>query len=482
MSNAEIWRQLNEMAAACGKSMQSPQTGFVHYYPQAAEGEAHHPIPVYENFLFALALLRTKTAEGIAEAKGLIAKLLPFQTKEGNFPINLHEYPVCHDAYFAIQLLPCFYRILSAFQSVLGAELAKELHEAAAKSLCYALKTSEQFALPDTYLIKLGAAAAAFKDPAGEKLLQQAPKTADSLYWYQPAAIADTLSSLQLIYPSIANSPWSGFWEHVVKTWHQPTCTYIGPSLKEFQKNTEPQPSLYDLLLGSYAGAFSRRVKVRQPYHLQAVLAYPAQDEFPLPALPFSYAGVFQENRWIVVQHPQYAYSAMEKKERGNRAAEQGFHPLRMIWGSAEATHTFVMQGGNWQAFSFEPAPDGIDCVLDLDTPYTEEDREKQREVIFFTNLSAETSLSVDGQAATTFLPSQTIEIIQKGFGLKLNFLPQSSSAKFQGHLMRGNRPAQTAAKGPQRFAAFDWQIFLRTIRRDHPCRVKTTLRVVPGC
>ena len=81
------------------------------------------------------------------------------------------------------------------------------------------------------------------------------------------------------------------------------------------------------------------------------------------------------------MQHPQYAYSAMEKKERGNRAAEQGFHPLRMI-GDRLRPPTHLLCKGEIGELFFEPAPDGIDCVLDLDTPYTEEDREKQREVI----------------------------------------------------------------------------------------------------
>src|ERR1700737_1946760 len=109
-------RQLTELAVNAGRSFQSSQTGFVHHYYHAENDQDAHAIPLLENFLFALALLRTKTAENMTEAKTMIDRLLWFQSpceeSKGNFPIYLHDYPLCRDWWLGIHLLPVFFRIL----------------------------------------------------------------------------------------------------------------------------------------------------------------------------------------------------------------------------------------------------------------------------------------------------------------------------------------------------------------------------------
>lgn len=464
------------------KALVNSQTGFIHFCSSALPEEIHYSIPLYENFLFSLALLQEKTQETIGEAKTLLTKLLPFQTGEGNFPLHLHEYPICHDRYFAIHLLPCFYRILSPFKSVIGSELSHKLTQAKEKLVAYSLKQAEECTLPDTFLIKLGASLHAFGYKEGLLFLEKAPKTADCSYWYQPSLIGDVLSSLQLIYPSLENSPWRNFWEHVNKTWHKKACAFIGPSLKEFQNYDEPKPSLYDLQMGSYFGNFSKRALKFQPYHLQYALVNSREDCIGSSAFPSTYSGTFQGNPWVVVQQQNYGLSAMASIAPRNRSNEQGFHLLRLVWGSHAFTHSLVAQGGNWKAFSFELAKDGIDCFFDLDLPCEEEEREKQREICFFANLSPDSILTVDGKSSTIFLPGQKIELRQKEFCASLVFQLVDSSGNFQGHLMRGNRPSQVGDKGIHKFSSYDFQIFLRTISRLHPCRIKVSLRVHAGC
>jgi len=54
-------KALIEQAITSGRNFQSKQTNYIHYFPNQKQGEAHHAIPIYENLLFALALLRSRS-------------------------------------------------------------------------------------------------------------------------------------------------------------------------------------------------------------------------------------------------------------------------------------------------------------------------------------------------------------------------------------------------------------------------------------
>ena len=81
---------LHNLALEAGKRRLSPQTFFIH------QGDL---IPVTDNFLYALALMRTKVADRILEARDLLERLLPFQLPSGNFSIHLHEWPNANDRF-----------------------------------------------------------------------------------------------------------------------------------------------------------------------------------------------------------------------------------------------------------------------------------------------------------------------------------------------------------------------------------------------
>lgn len=108
-----------DLAVSAGQKRQSARTGFVH------EEEI---VPLYENFCFALALFRQKTAESVNQAKALIGRLLAFESA-GNFPLYLHDYPRCHDFYMGLRIAPILIHLLRDFSSVLG-ELKGKIEEA----------------------------------------------------------------------------------------------------------------------------------------------------------------------------------------------------------------------------------------------------------------------------------------------------------------------------------------------------------------
>lgn len=100
-----------DLAVNAGQKRQSPRTGFVHF---------DDTIPIYENFCFAFALLRQKTAESVTAGKELIAKLLAFQTENGNFPIYLHDFPRCYDFNMSLKVASILIYLLRHFSNILG--------------------------------------------------------------------------------------------------------------------------------------------------------------------------------------------------------------------------------------------------------------------------------------------------------------------------------------------------------------------------
>ena len=74
---------LNDLALQAGEKRLSSVTGFVHF------GDT---IPVFENFCYALALMRRRTTASFQAGEALVQRLLPFYTGT-NFPRFLHTYP-----------------------------------------------------------------------------------------------------------------------------------------------------------------------------------------------------------------------------------------------------------------------------------------------------------------------------------------------------------------------------------------------------
>lgn len=127
MRTEELKKQIRflDLAVQAGRKRQSARTTFVHQ---------EELIPIYENFCFAFALFRQKTADSVTEGKELMERLLAFQTSEGNFPVFLHDYPRCFDFQMGLKIAPILIYLLKFFRPVLG-DLKNKVEEALAKTL-----------------------------------------------------------------------------------------------------------------------------------------------------------------------------------------------------------------------------------------------------------------------------------------------------------------------------------------------------------
>lgn len=482
-------RVLLEHTIRYGRSKQSPLTGFVHLCYQKPEEDEKSCIPIVENALYALALFHTRTMENINEGKELISKLLHLQSKEGefttgNFPVYFHEYPHCCDRLLVVNLLPPFYWILKLYASVLGTELKKKLEVSLLKGLEHSLKAYREKKLPFSFSLKIGASALAVGrllqnqewEKIGEGIVQElcAPQALNSLY--SPGICGDVMISLQMIYSEISLSSWGFLWTYLVKTWHRGTCCYIGPPLKDYQYGKEPQPTIYDLFFGVLTGEFSHRALLPSSCLLQGVLIRPSQDQLPVFSYPFTYETEINGGKWHVEQGDHYAYCTFTYDQQALNLPEKGLHELRLIWGSQKLVHTFVCQGGNSKQTTLVNRADGVDFYFVLGEQPPVDDREKSREAIFYFDAFEGQQITVEDQKTTTFQLGEHVNIVSDSFNIQVQFELVEGDGAFFGHLMKGNRPSQLANKGENRYQSYDWQLFMRTLRRSDHCLLKASV------
>ena len=484
---SDLSKVLSEWALAAGRYLQSEQTGYVHCY-FGGNQQGAQTIPLVENVLFVLALLRSRLVEQIQEAKVLLKGLLAFQNLQegdsyGNFPVYLHQFPVCTDPIVSLQLLAPFYWILKQFGHILGSDLRLQLEQAARLALEYSLRFHIIKPLPYSFAIRLAAAQFSYGSLWGQLEWQQEGKEQlDQLAkqqlegWMTTTHLGDILVGLQMIYPSLINSPWKSLWQRMEQTWHHQTGCYIGPCIREWQEGDEPQTNLYDLYGGYFAGCFSRRATLLHPYHLHGALIHPSSDKFDINTPSFFQKGLLKQQAWQMIGSLEWAYTVLEKKESYHPSVDKTVTPFRLIWGDRHRVHSLVCQGGCYEKVEGMMEKNSIQLIFELKDSPEGEERTQHREIEFFVDFHPDILFTLNGHTANTFELGQQVTLSFGKHQLLLTFDLLQGEGSFLGHVMRGNRPSQVDNKGERRFQAYDWTFFLRTIRRQSPCRLRATL------
>ena len=480
----EPLRLVLEMALSYGKKLKSSQTGYLHYHYNTIDEPIHQSIPTTENLLYALALLKSRMIENVNEAKTILQNILHFQSETGNFPIYLHDYPHCKDRFLAVQVGIVFYWVLKQFPTILGSELKNSLESSFNKIIKHCLLMHNEKAAPYPIALKIAAISkmggAILNDESmiiqGETLLRSLQTQQHYLSWYSPDTLGEMLSALSIIYPSLKESPWSQFWTHLESTWHHNTCSYIGPSIKEFQEGYEPQVTLYDFFMGYYSGKFSARALKESPYHLKAILIPPSEDRISIPEYPIIIQGAIEGSKWTTRQEKFFAYSLIERTEGLKIIQEKAFHPMRVIWGDHQFTHSIVCQGGNSQTINYSETGNQITLNLSLNSVPELEEREKAREALFYLDASTDSEFFVEGHKSSTFRLDEAITVLCKECSFRFTFQLTEGEGRFIGHRMLGNRLSQICKNG---YDAYDWILFLRTLARSEQCKLSITLDII---
>ncbi len=416
-------RKSIELALAAGERRWSEQTKFVHHYESADPDEVHYTILVLQNFLYAAALMGTRQAEQVQKATDLLERLMPYQNSEGLFPVYLHHYPACHDRYIGMRLIPVAQYICREFGHVIPRTLKSKL---------------EKIALDGT---PLRVACCRGEEPQVELTNEI----------YVPQQLGEIYLYLRMVYPSLSESPWKWLWEHIQNNWNHQIHRFVGPIHQAFQRGFEPETTLLDLIMADATGVYPQSVLEDHPIHLYGAIIPELKDPLTLNEEKVSIS---------------FASDAKQAK---------GFYPFLMQWGSAGRAHSFALQGVD--GIQGMQEGDKIKLKIPLNEESPGEDRDKQREVKFFFDVQ-DVDIRIKDIPATTFEVGDPITLQFKEHTLKLRFSLEGEGT-FLGHIARSNRPAQVKAKGSRRFDAYDWTLFLRTIKREVPCEMAVDIEVV---
>lgn len=482
----EISKQMIEMALNAGRHFQSKQTGFVHYFHQAREGDPHQAISLYHNFLFVLALFRSRIIENINEGKGLLDRLLIFQNQleksKGNFPVYLHDYPNCWDHFLGIYLLTPFFWILKYFGHILGQELKGKVEVAAKALFNYAAKLESEKKLPFYVHTRLSASKLAFgelwKDvnllESGNRCLQNLQEQGDMDAWDSTESLSHLLIGLQMVYSNIKDSPWQNFWKYVVKTWHYKTCTYIGPCIKEKQLREEPQVSLYDYLMNYFSGQNAARIKILQISQLEAALIHPSETVIENGS-PLHLKGIQDSNQWSVLNEKEWGLTLLEWNG-GSTPIEKIFTPFRFVFGDSMRAHTFVSQGNHCNKINYALEGSEVSLFFHSTEDADLENRDRQKEINFYLDFHEGMQFFVAGASSNTFKLGEKVEIRSGSQKIEMVFDCLEGDGQFLGHISKGNRPSQIDPKGDNKFHAYDWHFFIRTVRRKGKCVLRARI------
>lgn len=429
--NTDLKRFLIDLNIETGRKYQSAQTGFIHYCYETPYEMTRDTIPLLENACFALALFRSRQSEHVLEGKALLEKLLAFHI-DGQFPIYLHEYPLCKDRCLAINLIPALFWIYNDFQAVLGEELKAKLLSVLSQIVIAGKKIHAERPLPKGIEMKLRA----FKKDVDFSSFKptSAQEWADFLIAYQMVG-KDNLAPLS----------------DLMQDWDPTLLAYVGPQRFQKQYQEEPLLSLYDLFMGQLGGAYPKRVKKTHPIHLQAALVQPFVSSLP--------PSVNQEEL-------SYAFCKQEEPQ----------DPFTLLWKEGDHLHSLICACKKG-TLDVKKAESSAELTFDFSEELPKEGQE-QIEFSLFCNLHNENTDSqnqilIEGKKATTFQLFDCVEILSNKMKIELRFVCQGVVF---GHLLRANRPSQEKVKAAPLFAVYDWQIALRTIKREPKCQLKVFL------
>ncbi|MBA3602491.1 MAG: hypothetical protein H0W50_02375 [Parachlamydiaceae bacterium] len=503
-THSEGMRQLLELAICCGRGWQSPQTGYIHYFYSQQDESYHHPIPTYENMLFILALFRSRIVENINEGKDLLKKLLRFQSiekgMEGNFPVYLHDYPLCKDSLCGAQIVVPLYWIYKNFNHILGTELKDAVKNSLISLQTYCLSRIQEKSAPFPIAMKIAAGALSvgqmFENETflkkGEILFNDLVNQSDQTAWNSPIALSELIIAFQMLSPSLSENPQlKGFWNHLLATWHPDIGAYCGPGWKEYEWRKEPQVTFYDYFMGYLSSSYSQRCFADHPIQLQAALVHPSDDRIPsieskTIAKPEEYEGMIRGLPWKFVKHPNLVFSLLAKDNSIFEVQEKAFIPLKILWNTSQRLRSFVCQGGCFEKIDFKITKSGKENEIEMYFYFKEveeggvnERMENDDEIGFYLDYHEDTKIAVEKMPANTFKLDEEITFEDENVTIALCFSLHEGDGSFLGHLIKGNRPCQRATTGANRFAAYDWHVFLRTIQRSEVCTIKATLRMV---
>ena len=143
-----------------------------------------------------------------------------------------------------------------------------------------------------------------------------------------------------------------------------------------------------------------------------------------------------------------------------------------MLCGDVKNQYSLVSQGGNVEAVDYSIKDHCIQMRFSLGIPVESDRPGDNRDICFYVSMTENLSILIGGEKATVFQLSDTVTIQTDNDILEMKFILEEGEGQIVGHIMPGNRLSQTTLNYNSAIRPFDWQIFLRSLRRSSQCRI----------
>ncbi|MCX6988049.1 MAG: hypothetical protein NTZ52_00850 [Chlamydiae bacterium] len=411
-------RHLIDMHINEVKKRLSPQTGFLHLFYEDPYGKTQNTIPILENMYYVLALFRTRLTDPILEARQLLDKILAFEVT-GNFPIYIHQYPVCKDRSLSIHLLPVLHYLLRDYSAVLGEELLHRIEALSIRVIDRALAVQAVKKLSLSASMKLQAYTGC--------LIKQEPMSA--VEW------GDYLLSLHMM---PANVWINDEIRRGMSLWNPMNEVLLPEGVAPIQDGFSPKASLCNLFMALHTEGSFHRPSFADLLMLSGSLVHP----FDIPHC----APLFDARSFVI-------HKAIGSKQ-----------PLTLCWNELDVFRSIALK-----VPSMDIRLDETESSVSIRSVYPDEVpiAEDVNELCLYIDCQAKARLLVNGAPASTFRIEDLVQIQTEHKLFTLTFSLIEGQGQFFGHLSKSNRPSQVRKEV---YEAYDWQIGLRTIRRDAHC------------
>jgi hypothetical protein len=427
-----------ELAVSEGRHFQSKKTGFIHAHE--ADEECRETIPILYNLYFAFALISTSSIPKVQEGKFILSRMLSFQNlsdreSRGNFPVFLHEYPICRDRLMGLECLFPLHWISIKFATILSSPLKEELERALLLLRNYIDTQLKGRTLPIWAKYLLG-------------------KKQDISLDETPENIAALIVGLEHERPSELSS----IRDVICATWHPQLGRYVGPALEKY-KNDQLMATLYDYFLSYFTGEIPGRLKKPSLACLQAILV----QDIPLQ---LSFSNTVDAPSWKLFKEENFALFLAKDHRK---------HFLSIF---AEH-HTFLVEllRGKLLESHYESGK-GF-CIIEFDSEIFQDlDHGAEADVIQMWCEKKRTRLLVEQKKATHFSLNDQVELILPSLKIEFRFEQLLGDGIFSGSIFFQNRPQRKVDSNDR--MPYDFSLSLRAVCGHTPCRLRLSFSATP--
>ena len=479
----------NQLLDHC-RQFQSSQTKLIHWhYCDSRLDQVRESIPFVENFLFVLLLLKQRNLTAVAEAKELLERLIEFVHDENGgqcFPRYMHDFPKCGDRGLGTEVAPTLILILRFYHHGLGKELRQKMTDILEGLLSFAWVKHEERPLPfDRQCLLIACSFECDRLKGSQEYHSKYLRSVSHLVenvnkevLFSSNFLGALFFAMQLSEDfSSELSKWKRM-ELISELWDSERQCYFGPAFYERQWDKHTDLQFYDLMM-TYKNLGDvdqdlQLVDLSQVLRLawlepRQVKDFVQKDEFCF---------VEENDDFHIERNKKYALATLKKEAGLGSSKYKGLHPLRILWTEEGKTRNFVCQAPKAAVHFSKVAEKQWQAFFDLEGALEDDSWQGRQELAFYCDLQEKVEIRVEGHTATTFRLGEQVSIGASGLRVSLQVDLEEGEGRFLGHIFPGNRPAQLKNQGEYRFDAYDLQIFLRTIDRQEPCRIRVTLTI----